>query len=595
MALTAALTALTTTATKRVGCTCHAHMRGSTKGTGSWDQHRVVWDFTAYPAGYTYTTLDPRPGAQLGVTMNLRDGEFEGYCFAFHATHAGTYTVRCTITDSVGVTSSDTHDFVVAAGMSTVTLAAAGGGDYTTWAALHAGEGLDDGGATAVDLKVVVKSGTYDLTGTGEELVDVSNLHIQWDGISTRPIFDVAVFYSFGGAENSTLEGVQVRSAIGTTTTPGMIKYLGANSIGIVNVNIDEWVGGSCISSDGAVAGAGLLILGGTYGHKKSTETEISEFYHGSNLFPDVCMVGVTAGDAVDQTNRLMYLLTSVGLTALACDFKNNSSSGRQCVRFRTVSWAYFHRTKILDGASVQTESTDNACANIRVHACYNKANGGAGGYDRFGIRVAGTATASSIGFYSCVTDSTGGTDNIGAFAASTVAGATIADIGVYSNTWIVGGGSAGNTTICDLQYSVEFDVVGNLFVMTSDFSSDVQFYEDLVAYIGVFDGNVFPIQSGLTAINTNFYEHHLGDTDTLATFNGYADIGTCFEIDESLDSNFVPATGTTITTPPGTHTDYYGNAVGSTMLAGAVQAEPSSLFSSSSLFARSTFLLLGL
>ena len=210
--------------------------------------------------------------------------------------------------------------------------------------------------------------------------------------------------------------------------------------------------------------------------------------------------------------------------------------------------------------------------------------------YSPFYLQSSSSVTSLDMGIYACVAVDNNGIGLIQKsllFMTIDTTGSSVVVAGCTSVTAI-----KADSSVYGLQAfgAGAGDFVGNL-VIDSGNGTGWTFLDANADYIGDVTDNVFPDSSGLTAA-TNFYIHPDGNTNTLATFNGYTDNSGNAEVDTSVSGEYVPSVLTMIDTPAGMHTDYYGNPLGPTMAAGAVQRLPSVV---SSLFARSTFLLLGL
>lgn len=575
MALSTTVTEVTSADTRYAGCVCAAHMRSSTKGTGGWDRHRIVWDFTAYPDGYEYTATDPRPGAQLGDTVNCRDGDFEGFNFAFYAYLPGTYTVRCTITDTAGNTSSDTQDFVVGSTQSTVTLAADGSGDYTTLAALVTGESL--GSTGNLGLKVVVKSGTY--SESDKVTILASGVWFEWDEVGSQPIFTSATEEVLRFTRsNNTLDGIAFQSsATGPGGTSSIIDWF-LGRLGLVNCDFGKWrTNVTAIGRYGAGGAAGVLLLnctgdscdsdnGYTIGEFSATPGETAVF------------VGCNVVATIDGT-RVFYAQDTDGTTCVACRFRHQDDD--QCVRWRALDFCSMHRCWITNGITSGAETGSDLSA-FQVTRSYVDVDFAAGSQAPATMGDFESGVAVGCGYHSCViaagvygrsfTSSINSSSECG-FVGCTVVSPTDGDtsrnlsftVDVFAFFSLASGSYGHDTEACLFVHNGVDNPDGvNFFILDANFS-------------GAITDSIFPVAADLTVRGgTSFYEGHPdGDTDLVATANGYTGVSGLTEENVALDSDFVPSTTRTVSAPSSAHLDYYGNAVSGSVLPGAVQSLP--------------------
>lgn len=603
MALATTVTVNSTTATKRVGCVISANMRSSTKGTGEWCEHRVVWTVSG-PVGWTYTCTDPRPGLQQGTTMDLAGGDFEGYSFALYANVAGDYDITCTITDKAGTTSADTATTVTVAddtGYTTYTLKSAGG-DYSDYGAAVAAINLAGG-----DVELVVSDGTF--TCGSDTTIDVDNVWVRWDGIGSKPVFQQSVASEglavLSGQENVTFYGIDLTPLSGSSYPEVNVKADSCSDIGVIDCVIRE--------RDGAATSQaytiGILYLNCTVEpHTSGSVSSPRNLFAGqattgTGQTTDFCIVGVTAGNQTYQTERAVYDIGSLGFSVVAS--KLMTDNGEQSVRFRRTRFGSLFRNYITSGTWFSNEGGAEA---LRwLDSCVARRN-------YITTEPDEAVTVHCLSFHLQSGD-------------YTLAGVTPGDCGWFSNICVartgkqahgkainsqqenLSGGpeiiSEGNTVILDQAAAVNtvpkaLEVTrgathrGELVIepdgQAETFGSDsvnCEIVEGTQTFGGSIDDCVFV--SGITNAYqkaTTFYG--------LAGFNALSDVSSNTESSDTLGTDLTPPVGVaTYTTSGAAHEDYYGNAVAGAVKVGAVQSAPTST-SVVALSAGGSFLVIG-
>lgn len=210
----------TTTATKTEGCGSQSFSAFTTTlGVGLRCEHGYAWKITAYPAGFEYEVPDPRPGAQLGTTINMRDGDARGQTFAFSMDVAGSYTVQLIVTGADGVASTAVTSMVTVASASGLTQRYMDGGasglnDGTSPTNAWETADLAGSGLVAIGSDVVLNVAggqTYSPTVNADMGDNDANWRIIWDDTGTKPIIDKTAgnWFRFRN-ENVTFDGFVV-------------------------------------------------------------------------------------------------------------------------------------------------------------------------------------------------------------------------------------------------------------------------------------------------------------------------------------------------------------------------------------------------
>lgn len=580
MSLVATITAVTTDVVRRAGQAAVLHMRDSTKGVGRWNQHRVIWRFTSYPAGFAYTATDPRDGALNGSTLNLRDGDFEGFTFGFFASHVGTYTIEVRIIDAAGNEDTDTITLEFLDHLQVVTLAADGSGDYTTWSEMDTALSLQTNESDR-GLKVVIKSGSYD---TGARFDIWQSTFFEWDGVGEKPTLtgtgtDIFRFRGNG----SSIKGVNIRSSF--AGTPGGSNVCGwfDGRTAFVDCDFGRWkTNGTLLGKYGGVSSEGVLIYNCTgLGNDTENGFIIGETFAGNDR--DIVWVnnrfGPPVGDLSD-TSRSWYaqsgLFNQTGITCIA-DYHNSKDDASQTIRLRGVNWVYFHRCHIRNGISSDT-FTDETQENVRIQCCDLICDGPTTA-DVAYMDHHPTSSASGVGFFSCMIRPDAGEC---AAVYTDVGAALIEGIGYHACTFLIRGARVG----------AEVDVIkmartnsqggnleGCLFVDDGEGSFSWRFFElESTNFNASFTDNTVPVMASRpfrAAFPFYYADHPDGSTNDVAVFNTYTGVSGTVEEAVSLDANFVSSSTRVITTPAGVHVDYYGNPVGSNMTPGAIQDLP--------------------
>ncbi|MBO6740257.1 MAG: hypothetical protein JJ916_10390 [Phycisphaerales bacterium] len=221
-------------ATKMVGCGTYSfHAVDSLLGTGRADEHIVWWEVTSYPAGFEFTTLDPRftelAGQPYSSTRNARDGDWYWWSFSLPMTHEGDYTVRVSVMDLDGnVSTAETTVTVSAFTGSTLYLDqdAVGAGDGTSWADAYttfdqATAAISGSGGNTI---LYVRSGQTFTPANRTDFRDDVNIGIYADDPDVGFTLDKAVNDGFRmrGTHNMTVSGMIVVNSAAADSSYGL-------------------------------------------------------------------------------------------------------------------------------------------------------------------------------------------------------------------------------------------------------------------------------------------------------------------------------------------------------------------------------------
>lgn len=411
----AAITEVTTTKTKVVGCGLFFHARTSTLGDGAWRRHRFIWTVTSAPSGWSQTCVCPISGR----TIDLEGGEghYEGSELCIAADVAGTYNVQLKVIDEDGDESTDTDSAVVAAD--------SGGNAYTHWYfdatdgddandGLTASTPKQTGGAleTAIagtdDVWVHVADGTYDITSMGFG----SNVVIEGSG--------TAIFQNTSGGrviyqdscENVTLIGITLDT---NDTTESAITM--RNSF-----TVEAFVCLRCVSATGnggfltSQTGSGTSLQHGI-AIINSDINQVHESLQTVGLFGDGTDI-ILFGSDFGQSNSEVVLRTAggsggagshtnqtTGLTMIGCTFNQNSANAKSNVRFQSVAYCSMFSCKAV-GGNIGAGGDTGASIHVRLYCCWMSNNEDASSSTQsFECGPGGSVTqqGDDLGAYSCI------------------------------------------------------------------------------------------------------------------------------------------------------------------------------------------------
>lgn len=560
----------------------------------------IAWEVNSSGSGvgnwgsrYRYST-DPRSetsSQQIDHAGKQSSGNGPcgmGYVWCFDV--ADTYTISATVTNTDGDATTETSSGIDVAADSRTYYTVGSGQDYASVVAAVADlTGTDDIGLTVDD--------GHTENATAGQIISDDNWRIHTETTSgTKPVLTYSDatdtgfvdFFDITG-ENFVSERIALAESTGNTGngTGGTIAINGWNVTGINSAFIEGEIQGDASTyrlysgyvTDGCV---GMLVL--------NCETEYTYGYsviRGNTTSADtVAVLGCTFGPSSNES-VIRILGGTVYFTVAWNDITGDQSKSN--IRVFGGRWGTIYGNSGVDGDNwVGSQlATTIAVRNMRIES--NKFTGiisAAGilagiiqGVD--GVFACNNLAKSTADAYLSLgnnleEESSGeGYKKRGiSLSHNTIVG----EDGFAGEDFLLGGTTNGQI------YHGRNRVVNNLFVH-EDPADKTGYFVDVGTGIATYTGNVWPAtQTNLTAF-AHIYTGvngsggaYTGSPADLSAWNALSFVGTDTETDVTLDADLIPDSPTTVTTEPGVHYDYFGNARDSTSYAGAViAANPSS------------------
>lgn len=588
MAVSTVITTNTTAATKTEGFGSYSFSaETSTLGVGTAVEHTVTWKISAAPAGFTYTTTDQRTGV-LNTAINLKNGAWRGWTFAFPLTHAGNYTIRCTIEDADGDLHTAIENVTVAAFTGTTRYLdgnASGTNDGTS--PTNAWETLDKAMDSASDIftmnniKLLVAGGQgYSKTTNTAQGTLVSNLSIEWDDTGgTKPVIDIAAntflrFSDGGGAGVTLLENGTIKNLEFKTTS--------ADGNGVVVAAVDDDLVDLCV--EGCTLSSTGNMLRAFLDWNPTTATRILLYNNDTSRGVDrysLCFGAIGQFDIVGNT---------VGDSAAERAVRINAATSKGTIIYNHMRGGWKENIALQNS----THTTIGFNKLVRFN------NGTAGASNSIYVNynndksVHTTIESNEIDIES---DSASSMSGIKSTTTTTVAAGM--DIMVRNNVVISRGASNTATTLnmsnCDRLFLLNNTVVGssdNVGVLGGSATTEARVEANIFIYSGpgysAFNDNIvnlnMPVTDSFTDndfsvgdANTSQDKHYKvnGTEVTISGLNALGFASGNAEVEITLDSSYLPTPQNTATLPVGSLLDYFVNVVepGESGFRGAIQA----------------------
>jgi hypothetical protein len=518
---------------------------GSTTDSSRWEECDIEWwlDQThggtttalASWSGVTRYVTDPRDGStQIDLAGSLPTsttgspikGPLWQACLP-----AGSYQIKCRVTNKGGYSTDATATFTVNAESRTVyTVNSAGGADYTSVAA-----------AVTDNRTLIEVEGGHAETLSASMAIDNDDTYIYWTESGVRPVVtSTGNFFWHTRYNGVTVQGMDMRAT--TVNTVHALRFVGNTTSGATNCAAVD-----CIAS----ASGGGTWAHGWFAHCTSDTTDNCAKRLG--IFNCTMNEDAASGYSVAWQSDAS---TAFDVGVWGCDF--GTSTGESCIRQTNATWRFsLHYTAM--------EEDEKDCLRLVQGGCNwaygNKALNGA-------FRVGATATTadhtSRIRIEANLFD---GDTLLAAGLAPLAIQEGVSDCFICNNVHdgevalpMYGGSSAPGT---DTTYFAGYQSNTNIIVVhnTADVAVDSQ-----VAFRGsgvttptyvsnnVISNNVAAVQSSYTAFEANAAT--LADNDTIVASMG----PTAYGVDGA----------SSVTTYAGVRYDYSGTVRASTSLAGA-------------------------